>query len=387
MILPPATLGLLGGGQLGRMFVIAARTMGYKVMVLDPDEISPAGMLADFHLRAPYRDQAALDRMGRDCAAITTEFENVPADSLEFLTKYGPVRPGAAAVEIAQDRRREKAFLQSHGLATAPFATVENHADLAAAFQQIGAPALLKTACLGYDGKGQVRVDNLAELEKAYQQLGAVPCVLEALLPLKIEISVVVARGEDGRISAYPAAENQHADGILDISIVPARISPALASQATESAKAVAAALDFCGVLAVEFFVLEDDRLLINEIAPRPHNSGHYTLDACLNSQFEQQVRTLAGLPPGAADLLSPAVMVNLLGDLWPEGKEPNWDAVLNEPRAKLHLYGKTEARPGRKMGHFTVLDSSVEKALQTALAIRAALARNVPPGTGSRTL
>ena len=377
MILPPATLGILGGGQLGRMFVIAARTMGYKVMVLDPDELSPAGMLADFHLRAPYRDQAALEQMGRDCAAITTEFENVPADSLEFLAQFCPVRPAAAAVEIAQERRREKTFLQSHGLATAPFATVEKHAGLAAAFRRIGAPALLKTARLGYDGKGQMRVGSQAELEKAYQQLGAVPCVLEALLPLKTEISVVVARGEDGRIAAYPAAENRHANGILDVSIVPARISPALAGQASESAKCVAAALDFCGVLAVEFFVLEDDRLLINEIAPRPHNSGHYTLDACLSSQFDQQVRTLAGLPPGATDLLSPAVMVNLLGDLWPEGEEPNWDAVLREPRAKLHLYGKTEARPGRKMGHFTVLADTVETALQTALDIRAALVRN----------
>ena len=377
MILPPATLGLLGGGQLGRMFVIAARTMGYKVMVLDPDEPSPAGMLADFHLRAPYRDQIALEQMGRDCAAITTEFENVPADSLECLAQFCPVRPGAAAVEIAQDRRREKSFLQPHGLATAPFVTVEKHANLAAAFQRIGAPALLKTARLGYDGKGQVRVASLAGLEKAYQQLGAVPCVLEALLPLKTEISVVVARGEDGRIAAYPPAENQHVNGILDVSIVPARISPALASQASESAKAVAAALDYCGVLAVEFFVLEDDRLLINEIAPRPHNSGHYTLDACPSSQFEQQVRTLAGLPPGATDLLCPSVMVNLLGDLWPEGGEPNWDAVLREPRAKLHLYGKTEARPGRKMGHFTVLADTVETALRTALDIRAALVRN----------
>ncbi len=382
MILPPATLGLLGGGQLGRMFVIAARTMGYKVMVLEPDELSPAAMLADFHLRADYRDRAALEQMGRDCAAITTEFENVPADSLKFLAQFGPVRPGAAAVEIAQDRRREKDFLQSHGLATAPFVAIEKHADLAVAFQRIGAPALLKTACMGYDGKGQERIFSLADLKKAFEQLGAVPCVLEALLPLKTEISVVVARGEDGRIAAYPAAENQHVNGILDISIVPARISPALASQATESAKTVAAALDFCGVLAVEFFVLEDDRLVINEIAPRPHNSGHYTLDACLSSQFEQQVRALAGLPPGATDLLSPAVMVNLLGDLWPEGREPNWDAVFREPRAKLHLYGKAEARPGRKMGHFTVMDYSVEAALRTALDIQAALVRNATETT-----
>jgi 5-(carboxyamino)imidazole ribonucleotide synthase len=372
---------MLGGGQLGRMFVIAARTMGYKVMVLDPDEVSPAGMLADFHLHAPFQDHAALERMARECAAITTEFENVPADSLAWLAQHAPVRPAASAVEIAQDRRREKHFLQANGLATAPFVSVEQHADLAKAFQRIGAPALLKTARLGYDGKGQVKVNSLVELEQAFAQLHAVPCVLEALVPLKTEISVVVARGEDGQAVAYPAAENRHANGILDISIVPARISPALAGQATKNALAVAAALDYCGVLAVEFFVLDDDRLLINEIAPRPHNSGHYTLDASLNSQFAQQVRTLAGLPPGAPDLLCPAVMVNLLGDLWPEGREPDWNAVLKEPRAKLHLYGKSAARPGRKMGHFNVLADSVDEALQCALDIQAVLMRNAAGG------
>lgn len=381
MILPPSTLGIIGGGQLGRMFAVAARTMGYRVMVLDPDPDSPAGALADTHLCAAYRDRAALERMGRACAAVTTEFENVPADSLEFLTQFCPVRPGAAAVAIAQDRRREKTFLQLHGFATAPFASVEKHADLAAAFQRIGPPALLKTARMGYDGKGQARVNSYAELAVAFEQLGAVPCVLEAWLPLQTEISVVVARGADGQTAAFPAAENRHADGILDISIAPAPVAAELAGQALDTATAIAAALDYCGVLAVEFFVLGDGRLLVNEIAPRPHNSGHYTLDACLTSQFEQQVRTLAGLPLGAPDLLRPAAMVNLLGDLWRGGREPPWDIVLSQPRAKLHLYGKEGARPGRKMGHFNVLAESADAALKMALDLRAALAAEESTG------
>ncbi|MDP1897370.1 MAG: 5-(carboxyamino)imidazole ribonucleotide synthase [Sulfurimicrobium sp.] len=374
MILPPATLGILGGGQLGRMFTVAARTMGYRVMVLDPDPDSPAGALADIHLRAAYRDHAALEKMGRACAAVTTEFENVPADSLEFLAQFCPVRPGAAAVEIAQDRRREKTFLQSNGFSTAPFETVENHSDLAAAFRIIGSPAVLKTARMGYDGKGQAKVNSIAELDAAFQQMGAVPCVLEAWMPLQTEISVVVARSVGGQTAAFPAAENHHAHGILDTSIVPAQVAAELAEQALDTATAIAAVLDYCGVLAVEFFVLGDGRLLVNEIAPRPHNSGHFTLNACVTSQFEQQVRTVAGLPLGAPDLLRPVAMLNLLGDLWRNGQEPPWDVVLRHPQAKLHLYGKRGAHPGRKMGHINVLSESVDDALGQALDLRAAL-------------
>lgn len=381
MILPPATLGILGGGQLGRMFAVAARTMGYRVMVLDPDPESPAGDLADIHLCAAYRDQAALERMGSVCAAVTTEFENVPADSLEFLARFCPVRPGAAAVAIAQNRRDEKTFLQSHGFVTAPFASVEKTSDLAGAFQSIGAPALLKTASNGYDGKGQVKVNSLAELENAFEQLGAVPCVLEAWLPLQTEISVVVARGADGETAAFPVAENRHAEGILDVSVVPASVAAELAGKALETAEAIAAALDYCGVLAVEFFVLGDGRMFVNEIAPRPHNSGHYTLNACLTSQFEQQVRALAGLPLGVPDLLRPVAMVNLLGDLWRGGQEPPWGAVLSQPRAKLHLYGKRSARPGRKMGHFNVLAESADAALNAALDLRSILAAEASAG------
>jgi 5-(carboxyamino)imidazole ribonucleotide synthase len=381
VILPPATLGILGGGQLGRMFAMAARAMGYRVMVLDPDEDSPAAALADVHLRAPYTDREALERMGRGCAAVTTEFENIPAESLEFLARFCPVRPGSTAVAIAQDRAREKAFLQAQGFPTAPFARVDTAADLAMAYQKIGVPALLKTARHGYDGKGQARVGNLAELAAAFAQLGAVPCILEAWLPLQTEISVVVARGTDGRTVAFPPAENRHVDGILEISIAPATVAETLAGQAVETARAVAEALDYCGVLAVEFFVLDDGRLLVNEMAPRPHNSGHYTLDACLTSQFEQQVRAMAGLPLGAPDLLQPAAMVNLLGDLWREGQEPPWEAVLSHPGAKLHLYGKREPRPGRKMGHFNVLAASGESAREVALHLRKALVPDRIPG------
>lgn len=380
MILPPSTLGILGGGQLGRMFAVAARTMGYRVMVLDPDPDSPAAALADIHLCAGYRDHAALERMGRACAAVTTEFENIPADSLEFLAQFCPVRPGATAVAVAQDRRREKTFLQSHGFSTAPFAAVENYGDLAVAFQCVGAPALLKTAHMGYDGKGQERINSHAELRAAFERLGAAPCVLEAWLPLRTEISVVVARGADGQSVAFPAAENRHANGILDISVAPAPVARELSEQALDAATAIAAALDYCGVLAVEFFVLDNGQLLVNEIAPRPHNSGHYTLNACRTSQFEQQVRTLAGLPLGAPDLLSPAAMVNLLGDLWQDGREPSWGNVLSQPRAKLHLYGKRGARPGRKMGHFNVLAESADAALRTALELRDALAADESP-------
>ncbi|MGE5027453.1 MAG: 5-(carboxyamino)imidazole ribonucleotide synthase [Betaproteobacteria bacterium] len=381
MILPPSTLGILGGGQLGRMFAMTARTMGYRVMVLDPDPDSPAGILADTHLCADYRNRTALESMGRACAAVTTEFENIPADSLEFLARFCPVRPGAAAVAIVQNRCREKTFLQSHGFATATFAAVENHADLAAAFHAIGAPALLKTSSHGYDGKGQARVNSNAELVAAFDQFGAVPCVLEAWLPLRTEISVVVARGADGKSEVFPTVENRHADGILDISLAPATVATELAGQALDTATAIATVLDYCGVLAVEFFVLDDGRLLVNEIASRPHNSGHYTLNACLTSQFEQQVRALAGLPLGAPDLLRPAAMVNLLGDLWQNGKEPSWNAVLSQPHAKLHLYGKQEARPGRKMGHFNVLAETAEAALKTALDLRAALAAEKSTG------
>jgi 5-(carboxyamino)imidazole ribonucleotide synthase len=371
LILPPATLGMLGGGQLGRMFASAARTMGYNVIVLDPDPHSPAADFANEHICAAFTDRVALEKLGKACAAITTEFENVDAGSMEFLAQFCPVRPSGKAVSIAQNRIREKTFLRDNGFETAPFAAINSKADIAPNLQKIGTPALLKISQFGYDGKGQATVNNLQEAITAFEQMGSQPCVLEQRLQLKTEISVVVACDVNGHTVAYPAAENTHVNGILDISIVPAQVSETLAQQATRAAQQVAQKLDYCGVMAVEFFIVEGERLLVNEIAPRPHNSGHYTLDACLTSQFDQQVRAMCGLPLGDTRLLSPVAMVNILGDAWPANGEPAWNAVLDEPRAKLHLYGKKEARIGRKMGHFTCLGNSAKEAAELALALQ----------------
>ena len=371
-ILPGATLGILGGGQLGRMFTIAARTMGYKVMVLDPDFSSPAGQMADVHLQADYTDADALRQLGERCDAVTTEFENVPAASLIALAKYGRVSPGAAAVAIVQDRSHEKFWLADNGFATAPFALVNNEADLEAALAATGTPALLKVSRFGYDGKGQARVATLDEARAAFREFDGQPCVLEGFVTLQREVSVVLARSDDGECALFPVAENRHENGILDVSIVPARVPDDLAGQARAMAQAIANKLGYVGVMAVEFFVV-GGRLMVNEIAPRPHNSGHYTLDACVTDQFEQQVRVLAGLPLGDTRLVSPVAMVNILGDRWHDGG-PHWDTLLAHPNIKLHLYGKEAARPGRKMGHFNVLDADLDAALQLAEQMRDAL-------------
>lgn len=377
MILPPATLGMLGGGQLGRFFVLAAHEMGYRVMVLDPDPHSPAGRAADTHLCAAYDDTAALDRMAAECAAVTTEFENVPALTLDTLAKFVPVRPDARCLEVAQNRVREKTFLADHGFAVGPFAVIHAEAELEAADPGLF-PAVLKVARFGYDGKGQARVANVAEAKAAFQGFGGEACVLERLLALELEVSCVVARDAAGNARAFPLSENVHRHGILDVSIVPARISGALRAAAEETAVGIAAELDYVGVLGVELFLV-DGRLLVNEIAPRPHNSGHYTLDACATDQFEQQVRALCDLPLGDARLHSGAVMVNLLGDLWYQREPghahtPPWHELLAAPNLRLHLYGKHHARPGRKMGHFTVIDDDAQRALDTALQARAAI-------------
>ena len=374
MILPGATLGILGGGQLGRMFVMAAHSMGYAVVVLDPDANCPAAQWADQHIQASYDDTAALDHLAQQCAAITTEFENVPSPTLKYLARLRPVRPSGDVLAVTQDRIREKNFLKSHGFATAPYAVVEQRLALAEALQQVAIPALMKSSRSGYDGKGQRWVSNLAEAEKAFDDLGGQPCVLEAGVIIQSEISVLLVRTVDGQVVAYPPGENVHRNGILDISIVPARISAEIGASATKIAISIAEKLSYCGMMAVEFFISKHGDLLVNEIAPRPHNSGHYTVDACATSQFEQQVRALCGLPPGDARLLSPAVMVNLLGDLWYADQSPHWDQVLNCVHAKLHLYGKRVARPGRKMGHYTVLGESVDQALFQAMAIQNAL-------------
>lgn len=373
-ILPPAMLGILGGGQLGRMFTMAARSMGYRVTVLDPDVQSPAGMVADRHIRAGYDDEGALEDLASNCAAVTIEFENVPADSLRFLESRTRVSPSSACVAIAQDRIAEKRYIAGAGLAVAPFLAVETAQDLAGDLAPL-LPGILKTARFGYDGKGQARVATPEEVNGAFEAFGCRPCVLEKRLDLKTEISVIVARTSTDLVRTFPVAENWHEAGILDISIVPARVTPAIAARASEMACALAEAMDYVGVLAVEFFVLEDGGLVINEIAPRPHNSGHYTLDACAVSQFAQQVRTLCQLPPADTRLLSPVVMVNLLGDIWRDD-EPAWDLILSEPAAVLHLYGKASARAGRKMGHFNVLAETVDVALEKAEALKRALRR-----------
>ncbi|MFM1992134.1 MAG: hypothetical protein RJA99_5091 [Pseudomonadota bacterium] len=376
-LLPGSWLGLLGGGQLGRMFCFAAQALGYKVCVLDPGADSPAGSVADRHLKADYLDAAALDELARTCRAATTEFENVPAQALERLARDLVVAPRASAVAIAQDRMAEKAFVRGAGIEVAPYAEVRDEADLRAAPDTLF-PGILKAARLGYDGKGQARVATRDEAIAAFRAMGGVACVLEQRLPLALEVSVIVARGFDGRASAWPVQENEHRGGILAVSTVPARVDTALAARATGATLAIAAALDYVGVLCVEFFVLADGRLVVNEMAPRPHNSGHYTIDACVTSQFEQQARTLAGLPLGAVRQHSPAVMLNLLGDIWwRDGRgpvEPDWDVVLRHAQAKLHLYGKSEARPGRKMGHVTVLGETADETIATAATIERAL-------------
>lgn len=363
IILPPAMLGMLGGGQLGRFFVIAAHEMGYKVTVLDPDKNSPAGRIADVHLCAGYDDKDALQQLAESCAAVTTEFENVPAATMEYLAKTLHVRPGAAAVAIAQNRVLEKNFVREAGLPVAPFEVIEQLDDIP---EQGVYPGILKVARFGYDGKGQVRVADQAEAIAAFETLGKEVCVLEKMLPLDYEVSVILGRDANGNIAAFPTAENSHLNGILDVSIVPARAPTILHEQAHQYAMHIAEQLDYVGILAVEFFV-SDGQLLVNEIAPRPHNSGHYTIDACVTSQFEQQVRILAGLPLGDARMHSYAVMVNILGDVWENG-EPAWDKILAYPQLKLHLYGKHEARRGRKMGHFTMLGKDVETVVALAM-------------------
>jgi len=370
MILPGAKLGLLGGGQLGRMFTIAARTMGYEVIVLDPDPDSPAGALASEHLCAAYDDPSALDYMASNCAAATTEFENVPATSLAYLAQHIPVRPSPDAIHIARDRILEKQTITDIGLPVTPYAVIENDRDLPAALDKVALPAILKTATLGYDGKGQVVIGSGTELEPAFQQLGGKPCVLEQMVDLEREISVVLARSACGHAETYPVGENRHVNGILDTTIVSARVDGSLARQADRMARMLAEELDYTGVLAVEFFVSRDGDLLINEIAPRPHNSGHYTLDACVTDQFQQQVRTLCGFRPGDTALTRSAVMVNILGDAWRNGA-PAWDELLNQPGVFLHLYGKKEPRPGRKMGHFTCIGDDVDTLLQLAISLK----------------
>ena len=370
-IVPPATIGMLGGGQLGRYALMAARTMGYRTIVLEPDPFAPAGLVADVHLQAAYDDPEALRRLGDECAVVTTEFENPPAAALELLARRTLVAPPPRAVAIAQDRIAEKQFLADNGLPIGPYSVV----DRADADPDLGYPAILKTARLGYDGKGQRLVADGGEMRAAWRTLGSVPCVLERALLFQTELSVVVARSSGGGFAAYPVAENRHVDGILDVTIVPAHVSRRLSDRAVGLAMAITDALSYVGVLAIELFVV-DGELLINELAPRPHNSGHWTLDVAQTSQFEQQIRAVCGLGLGDTSMTRPAAtMVNLMGDLWDAG-EPDWASAFDDPRTALHLYGKTAARPGRKMGHLTAWGDSPEEAEVRAEEARRTVSR-----------
>ncbi len=396
---PGSTLGVMGGGQLGRMFVHAAQQMGYFTAVLDPDPLSPAGRASHHHIQTAYTDAVGLARLAEVASAITTEFENVPAQALEHLASTRPVAPTAQAVGIAQDRVREKAHFAGCGVPVAPYAVIETAAQMAQVVAQSGQgadllPGILKTARMGYDGKGQVRVRTPAELATAWADLKNVPCVLEKMLPLEMECSVIVARGADGACVNLPVQHNLHRDGILAVTeVLEGNMPRAQAERAIAAAKSIASELQYVGVLCVEFFVLDPSApvaqalggLVVNEIAPRPHNSGHYSLDACDVSQFDLQVRTLAGLPLVQPRQHSPAIMLNLLGDIWPQQganktgsdpqlSEPNWAAVLALPGAHLHLYGKASASKGRKMGHLTITGASVAQVRATALEAAAML-------------
>ena len=377
-LLPGSTLGVLGGGQLGRMFVHQAQAMGYFTAVLDADPTSPAGLVSHHHIQTDYEDPQGLAALARVADAVTTEFENVPAAALAALAAQRPVSPAASAVSVAQDRAREKAHFVACGVPCAPYAVIETAQQLAAVSADL-LPGILKTARMGYDGKGQVRVKTTAELAAAWDAVGKVPCVLEKMLPLALECSVIVARGADGATVHLPVQRNLHRDGILAVTeVFEQNLPPALAQQAVAAAVSIANGLQYVGVLCVEFFVLQDGSLVVNEIAPRPHNSGHYSQNACDVSQFELQVRTMARLPLTQPRQHSPAVMLNLLGDLWfAQGdteQTPPWDQVLALPGTHLHLYGKRDAKRGRKMGHLNVTGATPEAARTTALKAAALL-------------
>ena len=372
VILPGATLGVLGGGQLGRMFAHAAQAMGYFTAVLDADATSPAGLVSHHHIRTGYEDPQGLAQLAQLCAAVTTEFENVPAGALNTLAQSLPVSPAGSAVAIAQDRAAEKAHFVRCGVPVAPHAVIETPAQLAAVSADL-LPGILKTARMGYDGKGQVRVQTLQALATAWDELGRVPCVLEKMLPLAHECSVIVARGRDGTIVHLPVQRNLHRDGILAVTeVFEGNVPTAQAQQALDAAKSVATGLNYVGVLCVEFFVLQDGSLVVNEIAPRPHNSGHYSQNGCDVSQFELQVRCMTGLPLVQPRLHSASIMLNLLGDLWfthgDTAQTPAWDQVLALPGCHLHLYGKAQAKRARKMGHLNITAATPQQARATAL-------------------
>lgn len=375
LIPPGALLGILGGGQLGRMFCMEARRMGYRTLVWTGGLEAPAMVVADEAIDAPFDSAAALEEFVSKAVAATVEFENIPRETLEAVVARIPLHPSPNAVAICQHREREKTFLKRHGIPCAPFAVVASADELAAAMLEIGTPAVLKTAAFGYDGKGQLKLEGGEDPAEVWAAFATDRAVLEAFIPFERELSVMVARSADASVVAYDPAENRHRHHILDVSIVPARVGDAVAAEAKAIACRVAEALDYRGIMGVEFFLLPDGSLLVNEMAPRPHNSGHHTLDACATSQFEQQVRATCGLPAGSPRLLSPVVMLNLLGDMWPgEEEPPDWEPLFADGAALLHLYGKRLAVGRRKMGHATFLGSDADEALRRAEAIKARL-------------
>lgn len=374
MSLPPGSwLGVLGSGQLGRMLTMAAKRLGYRVAVYSPDENTPAGQVADREVTADYRDEEALRRFARSVDVVTIEFENVPAETLEAIARLTPVYPQATTLKITQNRLLEKTFLSEAGIAVTPFRAIHHVGDLADAVREIGCPAVLKTAQSGYDGKGQMLITHPEEAMAAYQRQGASECILEGFVDLEREVSVIAARTPDGAFAAYEPVENRHRNHILDLTLAPARLPESLAKDCIKVAKTIMDGLEMQGLLCVEFFITRDGRLLVNELAPRAHNSGHYSIEAAVCDQFEQQVRAVCGLPLGDVRLLHPAAMANLLGDLWQTG-EPNWNACLALSPVYLHLYGKEAPKPGRKMGHLTALADTPEAAAELALQAREAL-------------
>lgn len=365
-LLPGAKLGVIGGGQLGRYFVWEARRLGYQTWVLDPDASAPAMQIAEHALVAAYDDQAALNTLAEQCDAVSIEFENVPAQSLEFLATRTRVAPSANAIRVAQDRALEKSQALQFGLQPVPYAVIEKLSDVSAALEKVDLPAIIKTSRLGYDGKGQVVCSSEEDVRKAFDQLNHASCVLEHRIDLAAEVSVILARGYDGQVQVFPISRNVHENGILATSLVPSGVDPKILDEATALAIALAEGLDYIGVLAVEFFVDSKGSVLFNEMAPRPHNSGHYTLDATHSSQFEQQLRALCALPLASTELLSPVCMLNLLGDSWGDNK-PDWHRLMARKGLSLHLYGKQEARPARKMGHVNILSDTPDKAFELA--------------------
>lgn len=378
-VLPGSAIGVLGSGQLGRMFAIAARRMGYRVHTFSPDEDTPTGQVADVEITAAYEDLDAVCRFARDVSVVTFEFENVPAATAAAAAQCAPVRPAGHILHTTQHRLREKTFLTKAGLPLTPFRRVAALEELKVAASELGLPAILKTAGFGYDGKGQFRLTEASQFEEAWSAVGQTEAVLEAMIDFEREISVVAARSISGGFVHYGATENQHVNGILDTSISPAGVPPKVAAEAVEIARAVLETLEVVGVLCVEFFVTKDGRLLINELAPRPHNSGHFTFDANLTSQFEQQLRAVCLLPLGDVRQWAPAAMVNLLGDIWSDG-EPDWAAAASQPDVKLHLYGKLTPRAGRKMGHLTALAPTPDQGRRDALHARDLLVRKPGP-------